>query len=179
MKTFFFLTTIINAYEELKEFKQLSKNFLETERKVKKSLYKPAIADDVFYFDSKQIAWINEDFKEQSDHLDAFIDSIRSLSDYYWIINSPLSAALFAIWDSSQQMRQSRSLWKMLFARKKKDEQILFLNISALIGTAAMRYADINLAPVGVPDPLREFDEYKKLADITVLNLSNLHKKSD
>lgn len=178
MKTFFFLTTIINAYEELKEFKQLSKNILDTEWKVIKSLYKPAIADDVFYFDSKQIEWINEDFKEQSDHLDAFIDSIRSLSDYYWRINPPLSAALFAIWDSSQQIRQGRSLWRRLFPRK-KNELLLFLNISGLIGTTAIRYADINLAPVEVPDSRHKFDEYKKLADITVLNLSNLHKQSD
>lgn len=174
LKTFSFLTKLINAHAELKESKQLEENILDIDSRVIKSLYEPAIADGCFYIHPEKIAWINDVYSERADDL---IGSIEVLSSHYWTINPPLSAALHAIWDSSQLLIiRRRSFVKIIFGSKKKEIE-LFLDIRALIVSAAIRYTNIKLAPIEISNPHYKFDEYKRLADMTVLNLSNVHKK--
>ena len=155
----------------LNEFKnhiRVAHSILEIDEKLTNALFKPAIVSGIFYFNSNELEWMNECYRYKGD---SFLQSLLRLSEYYQNLNSPLSAALWGIWNTSNYMRNNRSIFFRLFENKKQNETF-FISLRAIVATAAIQFADGNALTTITSDAYHNIEEYKKYAENALSKLS-------
>jgi hypothetical protein len=131
---------------EIKTHRQISKIIHELDERLLNALFEPGVRAN-FY---SHLLWKDPNTINRGNSL---LDQLGRLSEYYQTINPQLSAAIWGIWDAVCYFRQYRTFFFGFFESKRKGEQ-LFVDVRALIATAAMRFPNADGYKI-VPSPNR------------------------